>query len=162
MSQYIFWTEEMGGRVGVEEEEEENDGDSGRRKKKPRETWFKLPQFCISHQENGIRFHHSDLIWYSSCSNCIRYQDKWEITGKHLEREIEANFGMTLCRGVMSIAAERSVAAGIMMMMIWYLTIRRLDQKAGWEDWMWWSLTFILMLSWLLPYWAWQAALIMA
>lgn len=58
------------------------------RKKEARETWFKLQQFCISHQENGIRFHRSDLIWYSNCRNCISYQDKWEITGRHLERDI--------------------------------------------------------------------------
>lgn len=66
------------------------------KEKKARETWFKLQQFCISHQENGIRFHHSDLIWYSSCRNCISYQDKWEITGKHLERtaKIGANFSV--------------------------------------------------------------------
>lgn len=79
-------------------------------KKNPRETWFKLPQFCISHQENGIRFHPSDLIWYSSCRNCIRYQDKWEITEKHLEREIEVNFGMTaeaLCLLPLSIQRQQ-------------------------------------------------------
>lgn len=57
-------------------------------KKEARETWFKLQQFCISHQENGIRFHRSDLIWYSSCRNSISYQDEWEITGKHLEGDI--------------------------------------------------------------------------
>lgn len=79
------------------------------RKKETRETWFKLQQFCISHQENGIRFHRSDLIWYSSCRDCISYQDKWEITGKHLERDsrivlISARLQMlrVLCHGEQS------------------------------------------------------------
>lgn len=79
------------------------------RKKEAKETWFKLQQFCISHQENGIRFHRSDLMWYSSCRNCISYQDKWEITGKHLERDIRIGLISAwlrmccmLCHGVQS------------------------------------------------------------
>lgn len=47
-----------------------------------REACFKLQQFCISHQENGIRFHCLDLMGYSGCRSCISCQDKREITGE--------------------------------------------------------------------------------
>ena len=42
-------------------------GDGDRRRSRAREACFKLYQFCISHQENGIHFHCSDLM---GCSDC--------------------------------------------------------------------------------------------
>lgn len=62
-------------------------------RQKRSKTWeacFKLQQFCISHQENGIHFHCSDLMGYSDCGSCISYQDRWEITGGPMPRQVSA------------------------------------------------------------------------
>lgn len=53
-----------------------------------RKACFKLQQFCISHQENGIRFHCCDLMGYSRRRNCISYQDKREITPQPVQGQV--------------------------------------------------------------------------
>lgn len=57
---------------------------------------FKLQQFCINHQENGILFHCSDLMGYSNYSNCINCHDKWEITEELVQDRFQQDCGFIL------------------------------------------------------------------
>lgn len=74
-------------------------GRGKRRVDRDRRSWakgvcFKLQQFCINHQENGILFHCSDLMGDSNCSNCINCHDKWEITEELVQNRFQQDRGI--------------------------------------------------------------------